>query len=72
MGAQHSASNDKVRTSIDGGEERITFDDFHILRAIGKGSFGKVSAGHTYSSSSWLCRWSRVPNESCFDRAPRS
>lgn len=36
----------------------VTFDHFEILRAIGKGSFGKVSVlGTCHCVGSWKCSW---------------
>lgn len=39
----------------------VTFDHFEILRAIGKGSFGKVSVLETnHPVSSWRCNWVEI------------
>lgn len=36
----------------------VTFDHFEILRAIGKGSFGKVSVLEiNHHVGSWRCNW---------------
>lgn len=36
----------------------VTFEHFEILRAIGKGSFGKVSVlGTNQRVGSWRCSW---------------
>lgn len=38
----------------------VNFDHFQILRAIGKGSFGKVRT-HTHTQQAVTLKWSCVP-----------
>ena len=49
-GKQASSSSHQQASSKDGHQpppEEMSFDDFEVLRAIGRGAFGKVGTGIT-------------------------